>query len=121
MGGLTQIWKDRGVTLETKVKLLKVLVFPIVLYGAETRTMRKHERRKIDAFELWCWRRVLRVSFIERERGRERERERERESERERERERGGETYMDNREHQIGMDTGAKGAKGCFKLLWARG
>ena len=66
MGGLTSIWKDRGVTLETKVKLVKVLVFPIVLYGAETWTMRKHERRKIDAFELWCWRRVLRVSWMER-------------------------------------------------------
>ena len=65
MGGLTSIWKDRGVTLETKVKLVKVLVFPIVLYGAETWTMRKHERRKFDAFELWCWRRVLRVSWME--------------------------------------------------------
>ena len=52
MGGLTSIWKDRGVTMETKVKLVKVLVFPIVLYGAETWTLRKHERRKIDAFEL---------------------------------------------------------------------
>ena len=58
MGGLTSIWKDRGVTLETKVKIVKVLVFSIVLYGAETWTMRKHERRKIDAFELWFWRRV---------------------------------------------------------------
>ena len=66
MGGLTSIWKDRGVTMETKVKLMKVLVFPIVLYGAETWTMRKHERRKIDSFELWCWRRVLRVSCMER-------------------------------------------------------
>ena len=66
MGVLTSIWKDRGVTLETKVKLVKVLVFPIVLYGAETWTMRKHERRKIDAFALWCWRRVLRVSWMER-------------------------------------------------------
>ena len=66
MGGLTS-WKDRGVTLETKVKLVTVLVFfPIVLYGAETWTMRKHERMKIDAFELWCWRRVLRVSRMER-------------------------------------------------------
>ena len=46
-----------GVTLETKVELVKVLVFPIVLYGAETWTMRTHDRRKIDAFELWCWRR----------------------------------------------------------------
>ena len=64
MGGLTSIWKDRGVTMETKVKLMKVLVFPIVLYGAETWTMRKHDRRKID---------------------------------------------------------GVKGAKGCIKLLWARG
>ena len=62
MGGLTSIWKDRGVTMDTKMKLVKVLVFPIVLYGAETWKMRKHERRKIDAFELWCWRRVLRVS-----------------------------------------------------------
>ena len=66
MGGLTSIWKDRGVTLETKVKLVKVLVFPIVLYRAKTWTMRKHERRKIDAFELWCWRRVLRVSWTQR-------------------------------------------------------
>ena len=52
MEGLTSIWKDRGVTLETKVKLVKVLVFQIVLNGAETWTMRKHERRKTDAFEL---------------------------------------------------------------------
>ena len=51
---ITPIWKDRGVTLEKEVKLLNVLVFPIVLYGAETWTMRKHERRKIDVFELWC-------------------------------------------------------------------
>ena len=48
------------------MNLVKVLVFPIVLYGAETWTMRKHERRKIDAFELWCWRRVFRVSWMER-------------------------------------------------------
>ena len=52
---------DEGETSES-------FVFPIVLYGAETWTMRKHERRKIDAFELWCWRRVLRVSWMERER-----------------------------------------------------
>ena len=98
MGGLTSIWKDRGVTMETKVKLVKVLVFPIVLYGSETWTMSKHERRKIDAFELWCWRRVLRVSWMERKTN-----------------------IMDNREHQTRMDTGVKGAKGCIKLLWARG
>ena len=64
MGGLTPIWKGRGVTLETKVKLVKVLVFPIVLYGAVTWKIRKHERRKIDAFEVWCWRRVLRVTWM---------------------------------------------------------
>ena len=65
MGGLTSIWKDSGVTMETKVKLVKVLVFLIVLYGTETWTMRKHERKKIDAFELWYLRRVLRVSWME--------------------------------------------------------
>ena len=52
--------------LETKVKLVNFLVFPIVLHGAETWTMRTHERRKIDAFELWRWRIVLRVSWMER-------------------------------------------------------
>ena len=57
MGVLTSIWK---------VKLVTVLLFPIVLYGAETCTKRKHERRKIEAFELLCWRRVLRVSCMER-------------------------------------------------------
>ena len=66
MGGLTTVWKDRGIMLQTKVKLVKALVFPIVLYGAETWTMRKTERKKIDAFELWCWRRVMRVSWMER-------------------------------------------------------
>ena len=66
MGGLTSIWKARGVMLESKVKLVNVLVFPIFLYGAETWTMRNLERRKIDAYELWCWGRVLRVSWMER-------------------------------------------------------
>ena len=66
MGRLTSIWKDRGVTLVTKVKLVKVLVFPIVLYGAETWTMRKHERNRRSTFELWCRRRELRVSWKER-------------------------------------------------------
>ena len=65
MGGLTTVWKDRGITLQTKVKLVMALVFPIVLYGSETWTMRKTERKKIDAFELWCWRRVMRVSWME--------------------------------------------------------
>ena len=62
MGGLTKIWKDRGITLRTKIRLVKALVFPIVLYGAESWTMRKLERKMIDAFELWCWRRLLRVN-----------------------------------------------------------
>ena len=66
MGRLTKIWKDRGITLRTKVKLVRTLVFPIVLYGAETWTVRKSERKKLDAFEMWCWRRVLRVSWRER-------------------------------------------------------
>ena len=66
MEGLTTVWKDRGITLQTKVKLVMALVFPIVLYGSETWTMRKTERKKIDAFELWCWRRVMRVSWMER-------------------------------------------------------
>ena len=66
MGGLTKIGKDRGITLRTKIRLVKALVFPIVLYGAESWTMRKLERKMIDAFELWCWRRLLRVTWIDR-------------------------------------------------------
>ena len=62
MRRLTSTWKDRGVTVEMKVKLVKVLVLPIVLYGAEAWIMRTHERRTIDGVELRCWRRVLRVS-----------------------------------------------------------
>ena len=66
IGNLTKIFKDRGVTLRTKVMLVKTLVFPIVLYGAETWTLRKSERQRIDAFEMWCWRRVLRISWTAR-------------------------------------------------------
>ena len=66
MGRLTKIWKDRGITLRTKIRLVKALVFPIVLYGAESWTMRKLERKMIDAFELWCWRRLLRLTWIDR-------------------------------------------------------
>ena len=66
MGGQTKIWKDRGITLRTKSRLVKALVFPIVLYGAESWTMRKLERKMIDSFELWCWRRLLRVTWIDR-------------------------------------------------------
>ncbi len=66
MGGLTTIWKDRGIKLATKVRLVKALAFPIVLYGADTWTMRKAERKKVDAFEMWCWRRVMGMSWMER-------------------------------------------------------
>ena len=66
MGGLTKIWKDRGITLRTKIRLVKALVFPIVLYRAESWTMRHFERKIIDAFELWYWRRLLRVTWTDR-------------------------------------------------------
>ena len=60
---LTKIWKDRRITKTTKVRLMRSLVFPIFLYGAETWTLRLKERRKIDALEMWCWRRLLRISW----------------------------------------------------------
>ena len=66
IGGLPTIWEDRGIKLATKVKLVNALVLPIVQYGAETWTMRKAESKTIDAFEMWCWRRVMRVSWTER-------------------------------------------------------
>ena len=59
---LDSILKSRDITLPTKTHLVKAMVFPIVMYGCESRTMRKAEHRRIDAFELWCWRRLLRVS-----------------------------------------------------------
>ena len=60
-GKLFSIFKSRDITLPTKVHLVKAMVFPLVTYGCESWTMRKAERRRIDAFELWCWRRLLRV------------------------------------------------------------
>ena len=62
MTNLDCILKSRDITLPTKVCLVKVRVFPVVMYGCESWTIKKAERRRIDAFELWCWRRVLRVS-----------------------------------------------------------
>ena len=56
------ILKSRDITLPTKVHLVKAMVFPVVMYGCESWTMKKAERRRIDAFELWCWRRLLRVT-----------------------------------------------------------
>ena len=61
MTNLNSIWKSRDITLPTKVRLVKAMVFPVVMYGYESRTVKKAERRRIDAFELWCWRRLLRV------------------------------------------------------------
>ena len=61
MTNLENIFKSRDITLSTKVHLVKVLVFPVVMYGSESWTMKKAEWQRIDAFELWCWRRLLRV------------------------------------------------------------
>ena len=66
MTNMDSIFKSRGITLPTKVHLVKVMVFPVVMYGGETCTVKKAERRRIDAFELWCWRRLLRVPWTAR-------------------------------------------------------
>ena len=63
---LDSILKSRNITLPTKVCLVKALVFPVVMYGCENWTVKKAERRRIDAFELWCWRRLLRVPWTAR-------------------------------------------------------
>ena len=63
MTNLDSIFKSRDITLPTKVLLVKAMVFPVVTYGCESWTVKKAERRRIDAFELWCWRRLLRVSW----------------------------------------------------------
>ena len=66
MTNLDSIFKSRDTTLPTKVRLVKAMVFPVVMYGFENWTVKKAERRRIDAFELWCWRRLLRVPWIAR-------------------------------------------------------
>ena len=66
MTNLDSIFKSRDIILSTKVHLFKVMVFPVVMYGCENWTIRKPECQRIDAFELWCWRRLLRVSLIAR-------------------------------------------------------
>ena len=63
MTNLDSILKSRDITLPTKVHLVKAMVFPVVMYGCESWTIKKAERRRIDAFELWCWRRLLRVPW----------------------------------------------------------
>ena len=66
MTNLDSILKSRDITLPTKVCLVKVMVFPMVMYGCESWTVKKAERQRIDAFELWCWRRLLRVPWTAR-------------------------------------------------------
>ena len=63
MTNLGSILKSRDITLPTKVHLVKAMVFPVVMYGCESWTVKKAERQRIDAFELWCWRRLLRVPW----------------------------------------------------------
>ena len=66
MTNLDSILKSRDVTLSTKVRQIKAMVFPVVMYGCESWTVKKAESRRIDAFELWCWRRLLRVPWTAR-------------------------------------------------------
>ena len=66
MTNLESRLKSRDITLSTKVCLVKAMVFPVVMYGYESLTVNKAERQRIDAFELWCWRRLLRVPWIAR-------------------------------------------------------
>ena len=63
MTNLGSILKSRDITLSTKVRLVKAMVFPVVMHGCESWTVKKAERQRIDAFELWCWRRLLRVPW----------------------------------------------------------
>ena len=66
MTNLDSIFKSRDITLSAKVHLVKAMVFPVVMYGCESWTVKKAERQRIDAFELWCWRRLLRVPWTAR-------------------------------------------------------
>ena len=66
MTNLDSIFKSRGITLSTKVHLVKAMVFPVVMYGCENWTVKKAECQRIDAFEVWCWRRLLQVPWTAR-------------------------------------------------------
>ena len=66
MTNLDSIFKSRDITLLTKVRLVEAMVFPVAMYGCESWTVKKAEHRRIDAFELWCWRRLLRVPWTAR-------------------------------------------------------
>ena len=61
MGGFTKIWKDRDLSIAIKVKLVQALVFPVAIYGCETWTLNKAQNAKVQVFEQWCWRRLLRI------------------------------------------------------------
>ena len=67
MINLESILKSRDITLPTKIRLVKAMVFPVVVYGCESWTIKKAEHQRIDAFELWCWRRLLRVPWTARD------------------------------------------------------
>ena len=67
MTNLDSILKSRDITLSTKVHLVKAMVFPVVMYGCESWTIKKAEHQRTDAFELWCWRRLLRVPWTARD------------------------------------------------------
>lgn len=66
MVSMNAIWKSKDISTATKARLANAIVFPIVTYGCETWTIKKTDRRKIDAFELWCWRRLLRIPWTAR-------------------------------------------------------
>ena len=66
MPNLDNVLKNRDITLPTRVHIIKTMIFPVVMYGCESRTIKRSEHRRIDAFELWCWRRLLRVSWTAR-------------------------------------------------------
>ena len=66
MTNLDSIFKSRDITLSTKVHLVKAIVFPVVMYGCESWTVKKAQRQRIDTFELWCWRKLLRVTWTAR-------------------------------------------------------
>ena len=61
---LTAIWKDEHITLPTKIRLLENLVFSVIMYGCESWTINKDSRKRIDSFELWCYRRILRIPWL---------------------------------------------------------
>ena len=66
MTNLDSILKSRGISLQTKIRIVKAMFFPVVMYGCKSWTTKKAERQRIDAFELWCWRRLLRVPWTAR-------------------------------------------------------